>query len=38
MEARKGLMGEGAVNSQHGLVYREVRILAQKATTPSKDF
>ncbi len=34
----KGLAGEGQSNHSMGLVWREVCILAQKATTPSNGF
>ncbi len=34
----KRACGNGVVESQHGTVQREVRILAQRATTPNKGF
>ncbi len=34
----KRLVGNGEVILSMGLVSREVRILAQRATTPSKEF
>jgi hypothetical protein len=38
VEVKKGLVGEGQSIYSMGLLWREVRILAQRATTLSKGF